>query len=93
MSRLVVRESKEDKVKHVKKAGQTRKHHCHWPGCDKDVPPAKWGCYPHWMKLPKRLRDACWQAYSIGQEVRMTPSREYVRVAKEIQEWIKENHG
>jgi len=28
------------------------------------------------MKLPKRLRDAIWAAYRIGQERTMSPSRE-----------------
>jgi len=79
------------KVRYVKRATQSRKHHCHWPGCDKEVPPAKWGCYPHWMKLPKRLRDAIWAAYEPGQEKTLTPSRGYLAVAREVQDWIKEN--
>lgn len=83
---------KDSKVRHVKRAGQSRNHHCHWPGCDKQVPPAKWGCYPHWMKLPKRLRDKIWDTYEIGQEVDMTPSRAYLDVAREIQDWIKEHY-
>lgn len=83
---------KAEKVRHVKKAGQTRDHHCHWPGCTKQVPPALWGCYSHWMKLPKRLRDAIWAAYNPGQEVDGTPSVEYIRVAREVRTWVKENH-
>lgn len=83
---------KHDKVKYVKSQGQTRTHHCHWPGCDKQVPPAMWGCYTHWMNLPKYLRDKIWAAYRIGQEVKMTPSREYVSVTREVQEWIAENY-
>lgn len=76
------------KVSYVKREGQTREHHCHWPGCDKQVPPAKWGCYAHWMRLPKRLRDKVWATFRPGQEKSMTPSREYVAVAREVQEWI-----
>jgi hypothetical protein len=82
-------ESKEEKVRHVKSQGQTRPHHCHWPGCDKQIPPAKWGCFYHWMKLPKRLRIKIWDTYRIGQERDMRPSREYLQVAREVQEWIK----
>lgn len=82
-----------DKKKHVVKAGQTREHHCHWPGCRKQVPPAMWGCAQHWKMLPQHLRTKLWKAYRIGQEVNMTPSREYVAVAREIQEWILANHG
>lgn len=85
---------KVEKVNHVKK--ESRKgdqgHHCHWPGCNKPCPPAKWGCYGCWMKLPKRLRDALWAAYAPGQEDTKSPSREYVGVAREIQKWIKENY-
>jgi len=47
-----------------------------------------WGCRDHWFKLPKRLRDAIWDTYRIGQEVRMDPSPEYVTVAHEVQAWI-----
>ena len=80
--------NKADKVAHVKRAGQSRDHECHWPGCDKQVPPAKWGCYKHWMMLPKRIRDNIWNAYCIGQEVDMSPSKAYVKAAREAQDWI-----
>jgi hypothetical protein len=63
-------------------------HHCHWPGCDKDVPPAMWGCKPHWFRLPLRLRNQIWATYRPGQEISKTPSEAYVRVAQEVQAWI-----
>lgn len=78
----------EDKKDHVRRSRQTRLHRCHWPGCQTHVPPAKWGCMKHWMKLPKRLRDEIWAAYRIGQEESQTPSREYIAVAKKVQLWI-----
>ncbi len=84
--------TKADKVRHVKRAGQTRDHACHWPGCAVQVPPAKWGCYPHWMRLPKALRDAIWAAYRPGQETTLSPSRLYVRAALAVQRWIRDNH-
>jgi hypothetical protein len=34
------------------------------------------------------LRNKIWRAYRIGQEDSKTPSREYIAVAKEVQEWI-----
>jgi len=37
--------------------GEGVRHTCHWPGCNKEVPPAMWGCKTHWFSLPKRLRD------------------------------------
>lgn len=82
-----------EKVAYVKSQGQTRDHHCHWPGCDKQVPPAMWGCYSHWKALPKYLRDAIWAAYNPGQERNWTPSREYLEVAQMVQDWIAANYG
>lgn len=65
-------------------------HTCHWPGCDKEVPPAMWGCKGHWFALPKRLRDEIWRTYRRGQEVSKTPSAEYVAAAVAVQNWIRE---
>lgn len=85
----VVAYSKGPKVEHVLRAGQTRNHHCHWPGCKEQVPPAKWGCLSHWRRLPQGLRNGIWSAYTPGQEVSMTPSRQYVEVARRVQSWIQ----
>ncbi|WP_428673619.1 hypothetical protein [Reyranella sp.] len=84
--------TREQKVRHVLRAGQSRHHHCHWPGCQEQVPPAKWGCRKHWFKLPKTLRDRIWQAYRPGQEDTQTPSRDYIAVARDVQAWIAANH-
>ena len=65
-------------------------HTCHWPGCNKNVPPAMWGCKGHWFLLPARLRNKIWSAYVPGQEITKTPSAKYIEVAKEVQQWIKE---
>lgn len=67
------------------------KHGCHWPGCEKKVPPAMWGCKTHWFKLPIKLRNKIWLSYMPGQEIRKNPSEEYLEVADEVQEWIKSN--
>lgn len=66
-------------------------HHCHWPGCDRRVPPAFWGCRPHWYRLPARLRSKIWRTYRPGQEISKTPSAEYLEAAREVQAWIAEN--
>lgn len=76
------------KKNHVRRAKQNRDHHCHWTGCTAQVPPAKWGCYRHWMKLPKHFRDRIWAEYRIGQEINQTPSREYVHLMREVRLWI-----
>lgn len=65
-------------------------HHCHWPGCEKAVPPKMWGCREHWYRLPKHLRDRIWAAYVPGQEIRKDPSDEYIQVAKEVRDWCLE---
>src|SRR6266542_5625761 len=70
---------------------QTREHRCHWPGCERQVPPAMWGCKPHWFRLPKPIRDAIWKAYRPGQEKDFCPSLAYVRAANDAQQWIAAN--
>lgn len=65
-------------------------HTCHWPGCEAEVPPSMWGCKKHWFSLPTRLRNAIWRTYRRGQEVTKTPSPEYLAVAKEVQEWCRQ---
>jgi len=79
------------KVAYVKRQGQTRNHCCHWPGCEKQVPPAMWGCKTHWFKLPKALRNRIWATYKPGQEVTATPSDEYLAAAYDVQKWIRAN--
>jgi hypothetical protein len=77
------------KADYVRRQPQTRNHHCHWPGCEKQVPPAMWGCKAHWFQLPSILRAKIWRTYRPGQEVTMTPSADYIAVAKEVQAWIQ----
>jgi len=79
-----------EKAHYVRSQGQTRRHHCHWPGCDRQVPPAMWGCQPHWYALPQELRDRIWRTFRPGQEVNDTPSRDYVEAARAVQSWISE---
>ncbi|WP_218578852.1 hypothetical protein [Vineibacter terrae] len=79
------------KAAYVVRQRQTRQHHCHWPGCTRQVPPAMWGCREHWYRLPKPLRDRIWRAYRPGQEADQRPSREYLEAARDVQAWIAEN--
>lgn len=81
------------KVAHVKRAGQTRNHECHWPGCGRQVPPAMWGCTKHWFALPKALRDRIWATYRPGQEATLSPSSEYLAAANAVQQWIREHQA
>ena len=76
------------KLFHVRRARQSRSHHCHWPGCERQVPPAMWGCRAHWFRLPQPLRDRIWQAYRVGQEHDRRPSRDYLAAARAAQDWI-----
>lgn len=79
------------KVQHVRAAGQTRLHHCHWPGCSEQVPPAMWGCRRHWYALPLGLRNKIWASYRPGQEEDLKPSERYLAAAREVQTWIETN--
>jgi hypothetical protein len=81
----------DDKRAHVRAAKQTRGHTCHWPGCNKQVPPAMWGCKVHWFRLPAVLRAKIWRAYQPGQEERGDPSEAYLDAADEVQAWIRAN--
>lgn len=87
----MTQDTKRDHVRAARARNETFDHHCHWPGCEKKVPPAMWGCYRHWMKLPKWLRDKVWAVYRPGQEVDKDPSPEYLAVANEVQAWIRNN--
>lgn len=80
------------KADYVRQASQTRDHTCHWPGCTVQVPPAMWGCRQHWYRLPTYLRSKIWRAFQPGQEITMTPSREYIEVTREVYEWIKRHY-
>lgn len=42
------------------------------------MPEARLACLTHWHQLPKRLRDAIWDAYVPGQEITKTPSSAYL---------------
>lgn len=81
------------KVAYVKSQGQTRNHHCHWPGCTRQVPPAVWGCRPHWYALPAELRSRIWSTFVPGQERAGTPTRAYVAAAEAVQEWIRDHES
>ena len=63
-------------------------HHCHWPGCQKQVTPAMFMCNAHWRQLPPPLQRRIWNAYRPGQEKDKRPSGEYLAAAKAAQEWI-----
>jgi hypothetical protein len=81
---------KADYVREEIAKGHDGKHLCHWPGCTRRVAPAVWGCKEHWYKLPLGLRNRVWAAFRPTQEVTKTPSREYVEVAREVQEWCRQ---
>lgn len=63
-------------------------HRCHWPGCNRPVPPELWGCRRCWFGLPPPIRTRILRAYRKGQEITKTPSREYIEAAKAAQDWI-----
>ncbi|MDP2346702.1 MAG: hypothetical protein Q8N34_03140 [Gammaproteobacteria bacterium] len=67
------------------------KHACHWPNCQKIVPPSMWGCKQHWFILPKELRDLIWETYTPGQEINGDLVKmEYLEASYRVQNWITE---
>ena len=64
-------------------------HTCHWMGCKKQVSPKLWGCVEHWFRLPNGIRNKIWFHYRPGQGISKTPSEDYLKVAREAQEWIE----
>ena len=63
-------------------------HKCHWPECQKEVPPKMFMCLPHWRRVPKVLQTKIWSAYRPGQEVDKRPSAEYLAVVTLVFRWI-----
>jgi hypothetical protein len=45
-------------------------------------------CKRHWFMLPKSTRDAIWDVYVPGQEVRKDPSDEYLAVVGDAIDWL-----
>jgi hypothetical protein len=45
-------------------------------------------CRDHWFALPRRLRDAIWENYELGQEIRKDPSDAYLTAAREAVAWL-----
>lgn len=76
------------KVRHVLTAPRTREHFCHWPGCQRQVKPAMWGCIEHWRRLPRVLRRRVWDSYRIGQEQSGDPSLVYLETMRDVRRWI-----
>jgi hypothetical protein len=83
-----------DKVIYVRREAHKGSggHGCHWPGCDRKVSPAFWGCIQHWRRLPLDIQRAIWRSFQPGQEKSKTPSREYVEAARAAQDWIAANY-
>jgi len=68
-------------------------HICHAKGCDVLVPPARFMCMRHWRMLPEDTRDLIWSVYRDGQEITMTPSAEYLQIAREAIAWLAAKEG
>jgi hypothetical protein len=57
-------------------------HTCHAIGCNRDIPPERLMCYPHWKMVPKYLQRRVWATYRPGQCDDWQPSAEYCSAAK-----------
>jgi hypothetical protein len=68
-------------------------HHCHAEQCKTVVPEKMFMCRPHWYMLPKKMRDAVWNAYTPGQEIRKDPTQHYLDVTRECIEYVANREG
>lgn len=68
-------------------------HLCHRRGCTTPVPPRMFMCKPDWFSLPKRFRDAIWDAYRPGQEITKDPSAEYLEAAAAAVNYLAEKEA
>lgn len=69
------------------------RHTCHAMGCDLPVPPKMFMCRKHWYSLPKAMRDAIWDEYVPGQEVRKDPTEAYLNVSTRAVRWLAVKEG
>lgn len=69
------------------------RHTCHAEGCDLVVPPKMFMCRRHWFTLPKRMRDAVWDVYVPGQEIRKDPTDEYLAITGDCIEYVAIKEG
>lgn len=72
-------------VAEARKTPASNTHRCHWPGCEKKVAPAMWGCKAHWFLLPMGIRAEIFRTYRVSQEVDKAPSRFYIEAAQKAQ--------
>jgi hypothetical protein len=79
-----------DKADYVRKAlaDPRNKHTCHYPGCEAIIKPAYWGCPMHWFSLPAWARSMIWATYNPMQEMKKTPSKNYLDVVERVHIWI-----
>lgn len=69
-----------------------RRHTCRWPGCTRRVPPALWGCAPHWSQLPAPIRKAITEAFAPSHASgERRPSHRYVLADRVAQDWIRDH--
>ena len=66
------------------------RHTCHAHGCDTPVAPRLFMCGRHWRMVPKKMQNELWAVYVPGQETRKDPTSEYLEVAIEIRNYVKE---
>lgn len=82
----------QDACARLRRMGQRPpRHECHAHGCKTLVPPRLLMCSRHWIMVPARLRNAVWNAYVEGQEVRKDPSSEYLDAATAAIDAVRES--
>ena len=69
------------------------RHTCHARGCEKAVPRKMLMCGRHWAMVPTDLKLAVWAVYVPGQEERMNPTDEYLKVSNLAIEAVAKMEG
>ncbi len=68
-------------------------HHCHARGCAKLVRPELLMCLAHWRDVPRRIQQAVWRHYRVGQCDDKRPSQAWQQAADAAIGFVAAKHG
>lgn len=71
----------------------TTRHVCAHPDCTRMIPANQLACGSHWVRLPRRLRQAIWNTYRPGQEQDGQPSAEYMAALDDVMRFWGKGKG
>lgn len=65
-------------------------HLCHANRCKSICAPSKLMCLRHWKMVPRHLQNAVYDTFKSGQERTKSPSREWVKAARNAINYVYE---